>query len=632
MHRALTPPPSPPHDPMPEFVQLAQQGDIAGLEPKLRRHLSRKPADLAAQYLLGWCLAHRGKPAEACYWLKAPAEHEPPQHDALLDYAHALFESGKRDQAVDALFPAAKHFPDSLPIHRTLARFLVQGARYVECMEVCVAAMPRHPHEVAFVSMYANSMGGLGQAEMANAWNLKAIALAPDDIDLHRIASMQMCYVDGLERSSVLAAHQRYGTLLAQRANVPADGLGDPLLPVPLHREPLRPTGTSTHATNRRIRLGILTGDFRDHPVGRFMIPILEHLDPAAFEVHAYVTRDLATDPLRNRLKQRCHAWHDIESILDSELVAKVRTDKIDVLLELSGLTMDTRIGVIPARAAPVQVNYLGYPHSTGVPGMDFRIVDDHTDPQAPRMTPLGPMPGAEAYASETLLRLPGSFLCFQPDPGTPEVVVSPARWQDPTTPVVFGSFNNPFKITDTTLQLWKRVLDRVPNTKLLIKGRGLQEPKCNLAFAKRFAQAGIDIARLEAMVPTPDNHSHLAAYEKVDIALDTFPYQGTTTTCEALWMGVPVVSLIGTSHASRVAKSILTTAGLSEFLAQSPEEYARIAELLAKDRARLATLRRSLRERLAQSPLCDAKTFTANFAAAIESVAANALAVARAG
>lgn len=618
-----------PKDPMAEIIQLAELGDVDALEPKVRRYLSRKPADLAAQYLLGWCLSRRGKPAEACYWLKGPAEHEPPQHDAILDYGHALFESGKREQAIDVLFRAHKIFPQSLPVTRTLANFLIQGARFVECMEVCVHAMEHFPQEPAFVSMYANSMGGLGQGELAHEWNIKALALAPEDVELQRIACMQMCYVDGLDRASVLAAHQRYGASLAQRAGVHADGQGDPLLPVPLVREPWSKGA-------RRLRLGVVSADFRDHPVGRFMLPIIERLDRASFELHAFLARDAVNDPLRNRLKERFHSWNNVEKLSDHELVEVMRRAKLDVLLELSGLTMDTRIGIIPARCAPVQINYLGYPSSTGVPGMDYRIVDDHTDPAEPRMTAVGPLPGADAYASETLLRMPtsggGSFLCFEAEPITPEVVVSPARWRNPSAPIVFGSFNNPFKITDTTLALWKRVLDSVPGSKLLIKGRGVQEPRCNLAFAKRFANAGIDISRMEAMVPTPDNRSHLMAYEMIDIALDTYPYQGTTTTCEALWMGVPVVSLIGQTHASRVAKSILSSTGLEEFIAHTPEQYATIAASLASDRARLATLRRTLRERVAQSPLCDAKTFTANFAALIESVAAKALSVAKAG
>jgi predicted O-linked N-acetylglucosamine transferase (SPINDLY family) len=301
-------------------------------------------------------------------------------------------------------------------------------------------------------------------------------------------------------------------------------------------------------------------------------------------------------------LAPRFAGWRDVAAMGGDALADLIRRDRIDVLIDLAGLTGGTCVAVMASRPAPVQVTYLGYPDTTGVPGVDYRLTDALADP-----------PGAEAFASETLLRLPGCLLCLEPPAGAPPVTTRPEQG-----PVVFGSFNNPTKISDATLALWRGVLDAAPGSRLAIKGKGLAEPRCRAAFERRLAQAGLPADRTRLLGYASTQAAHLAAYGEVDIALDTFPYAGTTTTCEALWMGVPVVTLAGRTHASRMGASLLTAAGRPGWVAATPPEYARLAARLAGDRHALAETRASLREQTARSPLCNASRFVRRFEEAL--------------
>ena len=567
-----------------ELVQLVTTGQFDLAEPKLRRHLSRQGADLAAQYLLGLCELGRGRFVEAAYWLEGPAKQPQAQRDALLDYGEALVQLRRYAPAAEVLAAAVDRFPEHRRGHDLLCKALYHAMRYVDVMERCLQAMERFPQDPTFVSLFANAMGALGQAERALAWDQKAADLAPDDAELRRILCMQMCYVDNLPAAQVRASHERFGELCLRET-----------MAVPM--VPPAPRSSVVGEGGRRLRVGVLSPDLRDHPVARFLLPVVRRWAACGqVELFAYSCNDLRNGMTR-QLREVFHHWRELFGVPAIDAASAIRADGLDVLLDLAGLTSLSRVGLLTLRLAPVQATWLGYPNTTGVPGVDYRIVDALTDP-----------PGAgDAACSEKLLRTPGCFLSFVPEGDTPEVAASPKRWQQPGAPIVFGSFNNPFKMTDTTLALWRRVLEATPGSKLVIKGRGLQDKRSNLAFAKRFADAGIDIARVEALAPTASAREHLACYEHVDIALDTYPYHGTTTTCEALWMGVPVVCLAGPTHASRVGVSLLTHAGLGEWIAQSPAEYARLAAQLAADRAGLAQLRRTLRARVAASALCDA-------------------------
>ncbi|HEX8524435.1 MAG TPA: hypothetical protein VF669_19420, partial [Tepidisphaeraceae bacterium] len=289
--------------------------------------------------------------------------------------------------------------------------------------------------------------------------------------------------------------------------------------------------------------------------------------------------------------------------LTDPQLDALIRQHRIDILIDLAGHTAGNRLIVFGRKPAPVQVTYLGYPDTTGVATVDFRITDTLADP-----------PGAEQFHTEKLLRIPQCFLCFQPPPQAPPVSDA-ARNQKRIT---FGSFNNFAKVSPEVATLWAQILHALPTATLLIKSRGLADPGTQQLVRDLFHRAGADVSRLDIRSHAPRYIDHLAAYDEVDIALDTFPYHGTTTTCEALWMGVPVITLTGPTHASRVGQSLLTAAGLPDFIAHSPADYVNLAIRLARDNPRRHHLRQTLRSQLQASPLCDAITFTKGFESAL--------------
>jgi predicted O-linked N-acetylglucosamine transferase (SPINDLY family) len=261
-----------------------------------------------------------------------------------------------------------------------------------------------------------------------------------------------------------------------------------------------------------------------------------------------------------------------------------------------SGHAAKSRLLVFARKPAPVQVTWLGYPNTTGLKAIDYRMVDEVTDP----------VEEADAFASETLVRLPGGFLCYGGDDGAPAPGPVPSLT---TGTVTFGSFNSPPKLSPATLDAWAQVLTRLPEARLLLKGKPFADAATRALYHGRLAERGVGPERVE-LAPWLPEQAHLALYDRIDIALDPFPYNGTTTTCQALWMGVPVVALRGDRHASRVGASLLTQIGLPDLIADSIGAYVEIAVALAGDPARLADLRHSLRLRMAASPLCDAGGF----------------------
>jgi predicted O-linked N-acetylglucosamine transferase (SPINDLY family) len=349
---------------------------------------------------------------------------------------------------------------------------------------------------------------------------------------------------------------------------------------------------------DRVLRVGYLSPDFKRHSVSYFFEPILRHHDLGRYQTFCYNTGQ-GEDEVTRRLRAAAATWRDCRAADDAQLLQMIRTDRIDILVELSGHTTGNRLAALAHRAAPIQMTYIGCPSSTGVPAIDYRIVDAITDP-----------PGAEVHASETLLRLPGCFLCYRPPEEAPETSPPPCTLA-PDATITFGSFNNLAKVSPETARLWADVLRAVPGSMLLLKGKALGDPAARAAVENVLTAHGCSADRLYLLGDIPDLRGHLAAYASVDIALDPIPYTGTTTTCEALWMGVPAVTLRGNLHAGRVGASLLTAAGVSEWIAETPEQYILKAADLAGDRDRLRVMRSTQRQRMSESRLCDAPAHT---------------------
>lgn len=338
-----------------------------------------------------------------------------------------------------------------------------------------------------------------------------------------------------------------------------------------------------------RIRIGYISPDLCVHPVGRLVRPLLTQYDRTQFAVHCYAR--CAEDALSETFRAAVDVWHNIRALSAAEAAALIRRDEVDILVDLAGHTQGNALPVLAFRPAPVQVTGIGYFNTTGLSAVDYVLSDVYVDP-----------PGAGDDAmTEEILRLPHShFCCTLPD-DLPPVMPPPMEQRGHVT---FGSFNNFNKVTDEVLCLWRQVLDAVPGARLLVKGKIFDHAEGRTMVAERLARCGIPAARVEMR---GFSRGYLAEYGDVDIALDPFPYTGGITTCEALSMGVPVVTLAGESHGARFGVSLLTNAHLPELVAQTPADYVRIAAGLASDPATLRALRMNLRTMLRHAPLTDA-------------------------
>jgi len=344
------------------------------------------------------------------------------------------------------------------------------------------------------------------------------------------------------------------------------------------------------------VRVGYLSPDFRFHPVGFFIEPVLAAHDRSRAWVACYANV-AAPDAATERMRAQADAWTNVSGLSDAEVARRVREDGIDVLVDLAGHAGGTRLPVLAYRPAPVQAGYLGDPLTSGLEAVDYRLTDAWADP-----------PGAERWYSEALVRIPGGFCCYRMPYDAPPVTPLPAG---STGAVTFGSLMNPAKINRRVIALWARVLQAVPDAHLLLFRHDFASAALRERFTAAFRAEGVDPERVTCEGRRGANREYLAVYDRIDVALDTFPFCGHTTTCEALWMGVPVVTLAGRLFAERMGVSLMNRVGLPELVAEDADGFVATARDLAADRGRLAALRAALRDRVAGSSLCDAAGFT---------------------
>ncbi|HUC84723.1 MAG TPA: tetratricopeptide repeat protein [Candidatus Acidoferrales bacterium] len=360
---------------------------------------------------------------------------------------------------------------------------------------------------------------------------------------------------------------------------------------------------TNDRAPNRRLRLGYVSPDLRDHPIASFMEPILRHHRGEQFQVFCYANVK-TPDAITRRLCLLAHQWRDIYGLEPDAAADLIRQDGIDILVDLAGHTTDNSLLVFARKPAPVQVTWIGYPNTTGLDAVDYRLTDAISDP-----------PGqTEPWHSERLIRLPQTFSCYCAAAESPPIGPLPALANGYIT---FGSFNNFRKVSEPTIALWAQLLRAVPDSRLLLKSQGLGNPKTARRLREQFVRAGADAERIELAGAGLAKDVHLGLYNRVDLCLDPFPYNGTTTTCDALWMGVPVVTLAGHKHVARVGVSLLSHLGHPEWAAATPDAYLAKGRELTSDLSALSALRLGLREQMRQSPLCDAPVFIAHLESA---------------
>jgi protein O-GlcNAc transferase len=388
-----------------------------------------------------------------------------------------------------------------------------------------------------------------------------------------------MNYTPATRPDDYLAEARRYGSVLDATIAAPiARGTFDP--------NPLR------------LRVGLVSGDLRSHPVGYFVAALLAHHDPARVEFRVYATNDLA-DKLTARLRPFAAAWTSLNRMSDDEAARRIRADGVHVLLDLSGHTADNRLPIFGRRPAPVQASWLGYFASTGMAQMDYLLADRFVVPA-----------GEEGHFSERVWRLPDCYLCFTPPDDAPAVGPLPAL---ATGRVTFGCFNNLSKLNERVIALWARVLAAVPGSRLLLKTYQLADAGIRAATAQRFAAAGVAADRLLLEGPS-SRAGYLAAYGRVDLALDPFPFPGGTTTVEGYWMGVPTLTRRGDRFISHAGESFAHNTGLADWIADDDSAYVAKAAAFASDLDRLAALRAGLRERARAAPTFDAARYARHF------------------
>jgi predicted O-linked N-acetylglucosamine transferase (SPINDLY family) len=350
------------------------------------------------------------------------------------------------------------------------------------------------------------------------------------------------------------------------------------------------------------LRIGYVSPDFVHHAVSYFVEPVLAAHNRAQIEVFCYADAPVA-DATTARLRGLSDQWRDIAPLNDAQVAELIRSDKIDILVDLAGHTARHRLLVFARRPAPIQLTWIGYPNTTGLETIDSRLTDAISDP-------LGQ---TEVFHTEKLVRLPEVFSCYKPSDQAPAVSELPAVKNGYVT---FGSFNHFAKINPAVLDLWARLMVRLPSSRLFLKARSLADPETATGVRETFKRHGVAANRLTLCSDELSVAAHQSLYHGVDIALDPFPYNGTTTTCEALWMGVPVITLAGQTHVSRVSASLLTHLGRPEWIAHSEDGYIEKCAALAADLPRLAELRANQREQMRLSPVCDAPRFTAQLEA----------------
>lgn len=455
-----------------------------------------------------------------------------------------------------------------------------ERGEYRRARELALRAAERSVRAPEFLHSLALLERALGDSEAALALLRECVAAAPDKPEYHSALLLTAQYTS-LGRPEIFALHKAWGERFAAADDVPAP------TQAPCDRPP---------------RLGLVSPDLCAHPVAFFLEGLLHGLAQLHIPVFAYSCGSIS-DAVSQRLRGLCTGWHDVRGLSDPEAAKLIAEDGIDVLLDLAGHTPQSRLRLFSLRPAPRQISWLGYPDTSGLRAIDARLTDTLADP-----------PGAEEFHTERLLRLPGGFLCYTPAPSAPAPSAPPCLSGQPLT---FGSFNNLAKIGEECVRLWCGVLWQVPEARLLLKSDALTDDWVCQRLRSRFAACGVAPERLLLLGKIPDFTAHLAQYGRVDIALDTFPYNGTTTTFDALYMGVPVVTLAGAAHRARVGASILGAVGLPELVARTPEEFVDIAAGLAAAPQRLAQLRTEMRARLA--PLCNATAFAQRFMQTID-------------
>lgn len=533
--------------------------------------------------LLGACLERQGK--EVLTAFQKAVQCLPDDAEAHNNLGFALHELGRFEEAAESCRRAIALRPDFAEAHNNLGNALNDSGQSNSALVSYRKALTIKPDFVEAHHNLGNALNMLGQIESAIVSYRHALHLRPNFTTAYSDLLFSLGYTASTSPQAYLTEARLFGEVVTQGVHHKFDEWG-----------------CDFQSQRLRLRVGVVSGDLSNHPVGYFTESLLAQLDPAKIELIAY-TNNPKTDDLTLRIKPYFMQWRDVFG-LNSETAARlIHDDGVHILMDFSGHTANNCLPVFAWKPAPVQCTWLGYFASTGVAEMDYLLADAHVIPRA-----------EENHFTEKVWRLPDSYLCFTP----PSVAVRPAELPASSNGLItFGSFNNLTKMNDAVVALWARVLHAIPNSRLFLKTLQLNDVGICDATRHKFSLHGISANRLLLEGASP-RAELLAAYQRVDIALDTFPYPGGTTSVEALWMGVPVLTKRGDRFLSHMGESIMHNAGLSDWIANDDDDYLAKAIAHASNIECLATLHDVLRQQVLESPLFNAKKFARNFEEAL--------------
>ena len=542
--------------------------------------------DAEAHSNLGNTLRDLGRLTEAEHSVREAIQLKPDFADAHNNLGNVLKDLERLSEAESNYREAIRLKPDFAEAHNNLGNALIDLGRISEAESSFREALRLKPNYADAHSNLGNALIDLGRISEAESNYREALRLKPDFAEAHSNLLFGLNYAESISTQAALTEARRYGSTVSSRA-------------VPKF------TSWETPCNASKLRIGFVSGDLRNHPVGYFAQGLLEHLDRKQFELIAFPTT-LKSDDLTIRIKPLCQGWIPIFGKTDREAAALIHQQSIHVLIDLSGHTDGNRLPVFSYKPAPVQASWLGYFATTGLAEMDYFLGDPHMAPK-----------NEHHHFSEQVWNLPETWLCLTPPSQTIPVSPLPAL---KNRYITFGNFGNLSKMGEEVVKRWALILRCVPNSKLFLKARQLADAAVVRETQRRFANHDVAVDRLILEAPSA-RAEYLAAYNRVDMVLDTFPYPGGTTSSEALWMGVPVLTLKGDRFLSRLGESIARNAGQANWIAEDLDDYVNKAVAFASDLPRLADMRATLRQRVLETPLFDVERFARNFGEAVQSI-----------
>ncbi len=572
--------------PLEQLDALIGAGRFQEAEKFAASLLQRRGSDLDALGAMTFLLLKRREFVRGEHFARRTLELVPDNPEAMTNLGAALSELGRFSEALPHLQTALNMLPHSEIVRGHLCGTLGELKRFEESLRIASDGLAGAPHSAPLNAFAALACSRLGQAADGLRFINRACELAPGNAPYCSSRCTIASYVPDLTADQ--ARH-----FAIEHAKAMQLRYGPPLAPSAL----LTSAASVPAGTTRRLRVGIISPDLRHHAVAAFIGPFIRSYDRSQIELSLYHSGSLI-DGVSREFKAAADAWLHVHGWSYVKLTETIRAAKTDVLIDLAAHSLCNALPTFQMRAAPVQITFCGFPGSTGLPAMDYRLTDRLTDP--PDVSP-------EQAFTERLLYLPTTSHCFAPLSPLPDVAPSPVSGGNPLT---FGSLSSPMKLNESLLKSWAAILQQLPASRLLIKHEQLATESDRAHLARRAAAAGIPLHQLMLEPPAAGSGTLPEQYSRVDIALDTAPYTGTTTVCEALLMGVPVITLRGNLTPGRVGAAMLTMAGLEDLIATTPQHYQNIAVQLATKLPRLKTLRSTLRQQVQSSPLCDEKTF----------------------